>query len=82
MTLCINKKIINGFEKIDSGVKSSFTRTYNKVHGGANGFTKVTGGKRGNKGLDGDSSDSEQDDSEDENTMLDEEKLGELKKAK
>ena len=55
----MNNKILNGFEKIDSGVKSSFTRTYNKVHGGANGFTKVAGGKRGKKGLDGGSSDSE-----------------------
>ena len=50
MILCMNNKILNGFEKIDSGVKSSFTRTYNKVHGGSNGFTKVAGGKKGKKG--------------------------------
>jgi hypothetical protein len=84
MILCMNKKILDGLDKIDSGIKSSFTRTYNKVHGGANGFTKVAGGKRGNKGLVGESSDSGENDSDlqDENTMLDEEKLAEIKKAK
>jgi len=50
MILCMNNKILNGFEKIDSSVKSSFTRTYNKIHGGSNGFTKVAGGKKGKKG--------------------------------
>jgi len=59
MILCMNNKILNGFEKIDSGVKSSFTRTYNKVHGGSNGFTKVAGGKKGKKGLDIEISDDE-----------------------
>ena len=64
MILCMNNKILNGFEKIDSSVKSSFTRTYNKIHGGSNGFTKVAGGKKGKKGQDLDISDDESGDSD------------------
>ena len=69
MGLNMDKKLSDQFEKIPSGTKATFTRNYNKQH---QSIVKKKGGKIAKD----ESSDS------DEDVMLDEEELKEIKKAK
>ena len=75
----MDKKLEEGFGKIEPGVKANFTRTYNKLHQDVV-RKKATGGKRGAPRPD---SDEESLSSNDEgDVVIDEEELAEIKKAK
>ena len=75
MILSLDKKITDKFADISSGTKSSFTRMFNKGH------QAIVRKKKGTTGA-GDDSDSKSSGGEDEDVLIDENELAEIKKAK
>ena len=79
MILSMDKKLEEAFAKIESGAKAHFTRTYNKLHQDVV-RKKATRGKRGAQRPDSDEESLSSNDEED--VVIDEEELAEIKKAK
>lgn len=79
MGLSLDKKLVEMFDKIDSKIKSAFTRAYNKAH--AKGVIKGTKAK--NQAADDDDQSSDDDDVEViDAALLDEDQIKEIKKGK
>ncbi len=76
-TLCFNEKVIEKLQSISPGHKAAFTREYNKHHDNKDGFTRVgvkkVAEKKGRRN---------QSDSEEFDSMLDEEELLERRKGR
>jgi len=78
LDLCMNRKAQEAFDKLSTQQKSSFTRAYNKAH------QDPTVGKRGKKAAATVVEEvvSDSDDEKDQNIMIDEDELAEIKRAK
>lgn len=77
--LSLNKGIQAQFDKIDTRVKTAFTKEYNKLH---KDITRVAGGKKVVEAHGPEESSDEEDDEEEQEVLLDENEMKEIQKAK
>ncbi len=80
MSLILDKKIHESFEKIESGVKSLFTREFNKSHQAI--VRKGARQKINLKDLEDDENSNSDKESDTNDVLIDEEELAEIKRAK
>jgi hypothetical protein len=76
MDLCCDNKLCDKFKNLDSQKKTAFTRAYNKSH------KEVTAVKKGKGPATKLSPESESDDNEDYDSMMDEDELDAIIKGK